>query len=65
MIDWVRDNVMMIADSNHGYKFTGVGKLVAKHIASGEKVSELEPFRFSRYATGRTFGKSNSHSPWV
>ncbi len=65
VIDWVRDNVMMIADSNHGYKFTGVGKLVAKHIASGEKVSELEPFRFSRYASGKTFGKSNSHSPWV
>jgi hypothetical protein len=30
----------MISDSNHGYKFTGVGKLVARHIASGQKVAE-------------------------
>jgi hypothetical protein len=44
---------------------TGVGKLVARHMASGQKVAELEPFRFDRFASGRTFGKTNSHSPWV
>jgi glycine/D-amino acid oxidase-like deaminating enzyme len=65
VIDWILPNVYMIADSNHGYKLTGVGKLVARHLATGEKVSELQPFAFSRYAEGRTFGKTNSNSPWV
>ncbi len=65
MIDWILPNVFMIADSNHGYKLTGVGKLVARHLASGDKVAELLPFAFSRYAEGRTFGKTNSNSPWV
>jgi methylglutamate dehydrogenase subunit A len=65
IFDWVRPNVYMIADSNHGYKMTGVGKLVARHLASGRSVAELTPFGFDRFAAGRTFGKTNSHSPWV
>jgi glycine/D-amino acid oxidase-like deaminating enzyme len=65
VIDWILPNVYMIADSNHGYKLTGVGKLVARHLATGDKVSELQPFAFGRYAEGRTFGKTNSNSPWV
>lgn len=65
IFDWIRDNVYLIADSNHGYKMTGVGKLVARHMVTGQKVSELEPFRFDRFAKGHTFGKTNSHSPWV
>ena len=65
VFDWILPNVYMIADSNHGYKMTGVGKLVARHLATGEKIAELAPFAFSRYAEGRTFGKTNSHSPWV
>jgi glycine/D-amino acid oxidase-like deaminating enzyme len=64
VFDWVRPNVYMIADSNHGFKMTGVGKLVAKYLM-GDDVAELKPFRFSRYAEGKTFGASNSHSPWV
>jgi hypothetical protein len=31
----------------------------------GDRVSELKAFAFSRYAEGHTYGKSNSHSPWV
>jgi methylglutamate dehydrogenase subunit A len=65
VFDWVRDNVYLIADSGHGFKMTGVGKLVAQHLATGERVSELQPFAFSRYAEGRTFGAHNSNSPWV
>ncbi len=65
VIDWIKDNVYLIADSNHGYKLTGVGKLVAHHLATGDPVGELAPFGFSRYAQGRTFGKTNSNSPWV
>jgi glycine/D-amino acid oxidase-like deaminating enzyme len=64
VFDWVAPNVYMIADSNHGFKMTGVGKLVAKYLM-GDDVAELKPFRFSRYAEGKTFGASNSHSPWV
>ena len=43
----------------------GVGKLVAKHLVTGEKVAELQPFAISRYAEGRTFGDRNSNCPWV
>jgi len=64
VFDWAAPNVYMIADSNHGYKMTGVGKLVSKFLM-GDDVPELNPFRFSRYAEGQTFGASNSHSPWV
>jgi glycine/D-amino acid oxidase-like deaminating enzyme len=64
IFDWVLPNVYMIADSNHGFKMLGAGKLVAKHLM-GDDVSDLKPFAFSRYAEGRTFGSTNSHSPWV
>jgi methylglutamate dehydrogenase subunit A len=64
IFDWVLPNVYMIADSNHGFKMTGVGKLVARQLM-GEDVSELKPFALSRFAEGKTFGASNSHSPWV
>jgi len=64
VFDWVLPNVFMIADSNHGFKMTGVGKLAARHL-TGERVPELAPFAFSRYAAGKTFGASQSHSPWV
>jgi hypothetical protein len=54
----------MIADSNHGFKMTGVGKLVAR-LLMGDDVPELKPFALGRYAAGRTFGASGSHFPWV
>ena len=38
----------MIADSNHGYKMIGVGKLVAEELLNGESAL-LAPFRFSRF----------------
>ena len=58
-----RDNVYVIADSNHGYKMIGVGKLVAQELL-GEKSALLEPFRFSRYAEGELHPVSNSPFPW-
>lgn len=63
--DWIRDNVYLIADSGHGFKMTGIGKLVAEHLVTGRPVAELQPFAFSRYADGRTFGAHNSNCPWV
>jgi glycine/D-amino acid oxidase-like deaminating enzyme len=64
VFDWVLPNLYMIADSNHGFKMLGVGKLLARSLM-GETVPELKPFLFSRYAEGKTFGASMSHSPWV
>ncbi len=64
VFDWAAPNVYMIADSNHGFKMLGAGKLVAKFLM-GEDVEELKPFAYSRFAEGRTFGSTNSHSPWV
>ena len=63
IFDKFRDNVHIIADSNHGYKMIGVGKLVADEVL-GEKSSLLEPFRFSRYEQGKLHPTSNSPFPW-
>ena len=57
------ENVYIIADSNHGYKMLGVGKLVAEHVM-GETSALLTPFRFSRYAEGDLHPTSNSPFPW-
>jgi methylglutamate dehydrogenase subunit A len=56
-------NAYVIADSNHGYKMIGVGKLVAEDIC-GRPSELLEPFRFSRFAAGRLHPTSNSPFPW-
>ena len=63
VFDCVRSNCYLIADSNHGYKMLGVGKLVASEICGGPH-SLLEPFRFSRYAGGKLHPVSNSPFPW-
>ena len=63
VFDVFRDNCYIIADSNHGYKMIGIGKLVAEEII-GEKQKLLEPFRFSRYAEGKLHPVSKSPYPW-
>ncbi len=63
VFDVFRENCYFIADSNHGYKMLGVGKLVAAEIA-GNKSALLEPFRFSRYIEGKLHPVSNSPFPW-
>lgn len=63
VFDNFRDNCYFIADSNHGYKMLGVGKLVAEELL-GSKSKLLEPFRFSRYIEGRLHPISNSPFPW-
>ena len=63
VFDRFRDNVTIIADSNHGYKMIVVGELVASELL-GEPRALLEPFRFSRYATGRLHPVSKSPFPW-
>jgi glycine/D-amino acid oxidase-like deaminating enzyme len=57
------ENAYFIADSNHGFKMIGVGKLVAEELL-GKTSALLEPFRFSRYAEGRLHPVSHSPFPW-
>ena len=42
IFDWVLPNVYMIADSNHGFKMTGVGKLVSKYLIPAPAVRKWD-----------------------
>ena len=64
IIDFVKPNVFLIADSNHGFKLLGAGKEVAQMIADGQPRRSLEAFRLSRYATGQLHPTSRSPFPW-
>lgn len=57
------ENVSIIADSNHGYKMLGVGRLVADEVM-GQKQELLKPFRFDRFEKGELHPVSNSPFPW-
>lgn len=63
VFDYMRPNVYVIADSNHGYKMIGVGKEVARTLM-GEQSSVLYPFRFERFAAGDLHPVSHSPFPW-
>jgi len=63
VFDMFRENVYVIADSNHGYKMLGVGKLVAQELM-GEKSALLEPFRLARFEKGELHPTSHSPFPW-
>src|SRR5262249_38893810 len=63
VFDEFNQNCYVIADSNHGYKMIGVGKLVAGEVL-GERSALLEPFRFSRYEQGKLHPVSHSPFPW-
>src|SRR5579859_7055346 len=63
VFDFMRPNVFVIADSNHGYKMIAVGREVAR-IVRGEHSSLLQPFRFGRFATGDLHPVSHSPYPW-
>jgi glycine/D-amino acid oxidase-like deaminating enzyme len=63
VFDHFRENVAVIADSNHGYKMLGVGRLVADEVM-GEEQELLRPFRFGRFARGELHPTSNSPFPW-
>jgi glycine/D-amino acid oxidase-like deaminating enzyme len=63
VFDVFHENCYIIADSNHGFKMLGVGKLAAEEIVNGPSVL-MEPFRFSRYAEGKQHPVSNSPFPW-
>ena len=64
IFDVFHNNAYFIADSNHGYKMLGVGKLVANEIATGQSNRLLEPFRLGRYEEGKLHPVSSSPFPW-
>jgi glycine/D-amino acid oxidase-like deaminating enzyme len=63
VFDYMRPNVFVAADSNHGYKMIAVGREIAR-VMSGEHSSLLHPFRFERFATGDLHPVSHSPYPW-
>jgi methylglutamate dehydrogenase subunit A len=63
VFDVFRENCYVIADSNHGYKMLGVGKLVAQEIC-GDHSRLLEPHRFARFKEGKSHPVSHSPFPW-
>lgn len=64
IFDFVRPNVYMIADSNHGFKLIGVGREVAA-LLLGEGRAALRPFALSRYGTGELHPVSHGPFPWT
>jgi methylglutamate dehydrogenase subunit A len=63
VFDYMRPNVYVAADSNHGYKMIAVGREIARALV-GEHSSLLHPFRYERFATGDLMPVSNSPYPW-
>jgi glycine/D-amino acid oxidase-like deaminating enzyme len=63
VFDYMRPNVFVVADSNHGYKMIAVGREVARAVL-GEHSALLHPFRYERFATGDLHPVSNSPYPW-
>jgi glycine/D-amino acid oxidase-like deaminating enzyme len=63
VFDYMRPNVFVAADSNHGYKMIAVGKEIAR-VLGGEHSTLLHPFRYERFATGDLHPVSHSPYPW-
>jgi methylglutamate dehydrogenase subunit A len=63
VFDYMRPNVFVAADSNHGYKMIAVGREIAR-VLLGEHSALLHPFRYERFATGELHPVSNSPYPW-
>jgi glycine/D-amino acid oxidase-like deaminating enzyme len=64
VFDFMRPNVYVIADSNHGFKMIGVGEQVAG-ILTGESSELLAPFAYGRFAENKALPKSNAPFPWM
>lgn len=64
VVDFVRDNVYAVLDSNHGFKMLALGKLAAAEIV-GRTARELDAFRLSRFTAGALHPTSASPYPWT
>jgi glycine/D-amino acid oxidase-like deaminating enzyme len=63
VFDYMRPNVYVAADSNHGYKMIAVGREIAR-VLRGEHSALLHPFKFERFSTGELHPVSHSPYPW-
>jgi methylglutamate dehydrogenase subunit A len=63
VFDFMRPNVYVAADSNHGYKMIAVGREIAAELR-GEGSALLRPFRYERFQTGELHPVSHSPYPW-
>lgn len=63
VFDFMRPNVYVAADSNHGYKMLAVGREIAGELC-GEASSLLRPFSYDRFRTGELHPVSHSPYPW-
>lgn len=63
VFDFMRPNVYVAADSNHGFKMIAVGREIAR-VLGGEHSSLLHPFRYERFRTGDLHPVSHSPYPW-
>jgi glycine/D-amino acid oxidase-like deaminating enzyme len=63
VLDHMRPNVFVAADSNHGFKMIAVGREIAEVVTGGHSTL-LRPFRFERFATGDLHPVSHSPYPW-
>ena len=63
VFDYMRPNVFVAADSNHGYKMIAVGREIARVLTGGHSTL-LRPFRYERFATGDLHPVSHSPYPW-
>ena len=64
VVDFVRENVYAVLDSNHGFKMLALGKLAAVELA-GDRQPALDAFRLARFAAGATHPESSSPYPWT
>ncbi len=64
IFDFMRPNVYVIADSNHGFKMIGVGEQVSR-ILTGESSELLAPFSYQRFEMAMALPKSNAPFPWM
>jgi len=63
VFDYMRPNVYVVADSNHGYKMIAVGREVAR-VLRGHHSTLLHPFRYERFSSGDLHPVSHSPYPW-
>ncbi|HUE26324.1 MAG TPA: FAD-dependent oxidoreductase [Solirubrobacteraceae bacterium] len=63
VFDYMRPNVYVAADSNHGYKMIAVGREIAR-VLRGEHSSLLRPFCYDRFRSGELHPVSHSPYPW-
>ena len=64
VFDFMRPNVYVVADSNHGFKMIGVGEQVAR-LLTGEHAELLEPFAFKRFEQAKALPRSKAPFPWM